>query len=333
MGNFYSTSNTTPQYVNKSDFDSYVSSTPKVLDLNIVLSDTTLTQKLLTVLASDSQKRFVGPQGSQGPTGPQGTKGDIGLQGIKGDTGLQGIKGDTGLQGIKGDTGTAGVSQDALNYNTSLGLSISDNRYLTTSPYVWKNYYTQKEIDSKYVPNTIVSTETGYPGSASLTNGGAWGYRINGDNNKLLSLFTVSGNVQVDSNINAGSLSVGNINSNGNIKGNGINIGNWIISQDSNNCLNFKNTSTSYTETICDNTISNTIKGVTFPITAYSNGSTNVNNSWISGNPLLEKFGNINNYATKQWSQTTGCWTWLHININIYNIYNYYVIQYHYNNL
>jgi len=108
MGNFYSQENTTPSFVAKSEYDTYVSTTPRVLDLNTVLADVTLTQKLLTALANDSQKRFVGPQGVKGDTGLQGIKGDTGLQGIKGDTGSQGIKGDTGSQGIKGDTGLQG---------------------------------------------------------------------------------------------------------------------------------------------------------------------------------------------------------------------------------
>ena len=113
MGNFYSQSNTSPSFVSKSEYDTYVSTTPRVLDLNTVLADPTLTQKLLTALASDS--RFIGPQGIQGQIGSQGSKGDTGpqgLQGSKGDTGptgLQGAKGDTGPQGTKGDTGPQGL--------------------------------------------------------------------------------------------------------------------------------------------------------------------------------------------------------------------------------
>ena len=112
MGNFYSQSNTSPSFVSKSEYDTYVSTTSRVLDLNTVLADPTLTQKLLTALASDS--RFIGPQGIQGQVGLQGVKGDTGpqgIQGVKGDTGpqgLQGAKGDTGPQGLQGATGDTG---------------------------------------------------------------------------------------------------------------------------------------------------------------------------------------------------------------------------------
>lgn len=43
MGNFYSQNNTTPSFVSKTEYDNYVNTTPKVLDLNTVLADVTLT--------------------------------------------------------------------------------------------------------------------------------------------------------------------------------------------------------------------------------------------------------------------------------------------------
>lgn len=73
MGNLYSDTNTAPisdKFLTKTEFNSYKSSVPIVLDLNTVLADTTLTKKLLDVLSSDD--RFKGSQGIQG------VKGDIG---------------------------------------------------------------------------------------------------------------------------------------------------------------------------------------------------------------------------------------------------------------
>ena len=77
MGNLYSGTNTTSisdNFLSKNDFNSYTSTAPKVLDLNTVLADSTLTKKLLDALSGDS--RFKGPQGIQGiqgNVGPQGT--------------------------------------------------------------------------------------------------------------------------------------------------------------------------------------------------------------------------------------------------------------------
>ena len=85
-----------------------------VLNLEQVLADPVLTEKLMKVLVNDSQNRFKGPKGDQGlkgDTGSQGAKGDTGTPGAKGDTGSPGAKGDKGDKGDKGETGTFSLEQ------------------------------------------------------------------------------------------------------------------------------------------------------------------------------------------------------------------------------
>jgi hypothetical protein len=211
MGNFYSQENTTPSFVAKSEYDTYVSTTPRVLDLNTVLDNPTLTQKLLTALANDSQKRFVGNQGPAGSTGP---KGDTGQQGVKGDTGPQ------GLQGAKGDTGTtpdlsiyAKSNQDArfnnLYYNSQLNLTTTDGT----------QFINNRDKDDF----AILTTKAGVSGGSHLNINPVFGgnVRIGYNPNDYW-----PGADPKDTNVPSSRLAVkGDINASGNLIGNGIKIG------------------------------------------------------------------------------------------------------------
>jgi hypothetical protein len=66
-----------------------------VLNLEQVLSDPVLTEKLMKVLVNDSQNRFKGPKGDTGAKGDKGDKGDKGAAGDKGD------KGDSGTYSLE----------------------------------------------------------------------------------------------------------------------------------------------------------------------------------------------------------------------------------------
>jgi microcystin-dependent protein len=91
----------------------------------------------------------------------------------------------------------------------------------------------------------------------SYGNDDSYGVRLYGSDKTVGAAFTISnGNLQVDEKVRVGADKViidknGNINASEILIGKGLNIGNWNISQDSNNCLNFKNITTNNTNKFC----------------------------------------------------------------------------------
>jgi len=222
MGNFYSQSNTTPSFVSKSEYDTYVSTTPRVLDLNTVLADPILTEKLLTALANDSQKRFVGnqgPTGSSGPAGSTGSTGPTGPTGPKGDTGSTGPTGPTGPKGDTGPQGPEGSSQDLSAY-------IRMNMY---KPIFDSTQYVNSKVENgAYNQFTITNELNQSTNQGTYLEATAIGTGQGGRNLYLNPRY--GGNVyvkyQASDNLPNSELAVkGDINASGNLIGKGIKIG------------------------------------------------------------------------------------------------------------
>ena len=91
-------------------------------ELNAVLTDEKLKERLQSEVVDTYLKSIEGIQGIQGPAGPQGDQGSRGSPGVAGPQGSQGPtgsagsqgpqgpKGDRGIQGSKGDKGDTGPS-------------------------------------------------------------------------------------------------------------------------------------------------------------------------------------------------------------------------------
>ena len=302
MGNFYSQSNTIPSFVSKKEYDNYVNTTPKVLDLNTVLADPTLTQNLLTALASDSQKRFVGPQGPQGIQGPRGDTGQAGqnldLNTVLADATLtqklltalasDSQKRFVGPQGIQGP---AGQTQDLSAYLKSSDPYISGTTTIKgpTTSYgypaleIFSNDGTRDMTAGIDNYSFVIQNSVPGKGGKDILFNPIWGGNVKiGYDPFGIVTWTENGILKTskDANIPNAKLAVkGDINASGNLIGNGLNIGNWIITQDSNNCLNFKAPNSQNYKICNDNSTSNIIpKGV---IVAWSGDRNNLPSGWV----------------------------------------------------
>ena len=136
-----------------------------VFNLEQVLADPVLTEKLMKVLVNDSQNRFKGQKGDKGDKGDTGL---AGAKGDKGDTGAAGTKGDkgdtgaAGAKGDKGDTGAAGTKGDKGDTGT---FSLQQIVGSALAPEVRSNFFDTIATDTRFKGPVGQVGPTGPPGN------------------------------------------------------------------------------------------------------------------------------------------------------------------------
>lgn len=151
--------------------------------------------------------------------------------------------------------------------------------------------------------------------------GNTYGLRLSGNNTTTDSALVIAnGNLQLDRNLRVGADDVLITSNDGKVKAKKFELGSWNITEDSDKCLNFKNSNNNVYKMCPENSGHLSVYSLEriLPIELRSSGqSDKKNNSWKSGLPLSEDFKNSYNFCTIPWMFTSGSDSHLHCNIGM----------------